>query len=73
MMPDIDGWGIYHEIKAQPATAHIPVIIVSARAQAADRAIALRVNQVDDYITKPFTPAQLIESIERVLDKRSDS
>lgn len=65
MMPDVDGWDVYRFVKDQ--VPHIPVIIVTARAQTAEKQVALNISQVDDYITKPFTPQQLIESVERAL------
>lgn len=69
MMPDLDGWEVYQQLKAQPATAHIPVIIVSARAQATEKTLALKVAQVDDYIVKPFNPTQLIDTVAHVLQR----
>jgi DNA-binding response OmpR family regulator len=69
MMPDLDGWEVYQTLKAQPATANIPVVIVSARAQATEKAMALKVAQVDDYLVKPFNPAQLLETVARVLQQ----
>ena len=67
MMPDMDGWDVYQRIKADPATREIPVIIVTARAQNIDRVMGLQIAKVDDYIVKPFSPRQLLESVERVL------
>ena len=67
MMPDMDGWDVYQQIKADPATREIPVIIVTARAQNIDRVMGLQIAKVDDYIVKPFSPRQLLESVERVL------
>lgn len=67
MMPDMDGWEVYQRMKANPNTKHIPVIVVTARAQSIDRVLGLHIAKVDDYITKPFGPAELLTSIERVL------
>jgi len=67
MMPDMDGWEVYRRMKANPATANIPVIVVTAKAQSIDKVLGLQVAKVDDYITKPFGPAQLLRSIEKVL------
>lgn len=67
MMPDMDGWEVYQQMKADEATRHIPVIVVTARAQSIDKALGLRVAKVDDYITKPFSPQELMNSVERVL------
>lgn len=70
MMPDIDGWEVYRRLKANEATAHIPVIIVTARARAQEQFAALREARVDDYIVKPFGPGQLLSSIQRILGAR---
>nr|MBN1228137.1 response regulator [Anaerolineae bacterium] len=69
MMPDMDGWEVYQTMKADPSLANIPVIIVTAKAQSIDKVLGLHIAKVDDYITKPFGPAELIASIERVLEK----
>ncbi len=70
MMPEMDGWEVYNRLKQNPKSRHIPVIVVTARAQASEKVTALREAGVDDYITKPFGPTQLLESIERVLDRK---
>ena len=67
MMPDIDGWEVFRSIKANPRTAHIPVVVLTARAQSIDKVLGLHIAKVDDYITKPFTQAQVLESLKRVL------
>lgn len=67
MMPDMDGWDVYQQIKADASTSQIPVIIVTARAQTIDRVMGLQIAKVDDYIVKPFSPRQLLESVNRVL------
>ncbi len=67
MMPDMDGWDVYHQLKANPLTASIPVIIITAKAQAIDRVLGLHIAKVDDYISKPFRPQELLDSIDKVL------
>lgn len=73
MMPDLDGWDVYHQLKANPATQNIPVIVITAKAQAIDRVLGLHIAKVDDYICKPFRPQELLESIDRVLRARADA
>jgi len=68
MMPDMDGWEVYRQMKADKELADIPVIVVTARAQSIDKVLGLQVAKVSDYVTKPFGPKELIESIRRVLD-----
>jgi DNA-binding response OmpR family regulator len=70
MMPQMDGWEVYQKIKASEDTADIPVIIVTAKAQSIDRVLGLHIAHVDDYITKPFSPAELLERIEQVIAKK---
>ena len=69
MMPDMDGWDVYQQMKADEATQHIPVIVVTAKAQSIDKVLGLHIAKVDDYISKPFSPNELVESIEKVLVK----
>ncbi len=69
MMPDMDGWEVYQQMKAEEATRDIPVIVVTARAQSIDKMLGLHIAKVDDYIAKPFSPQELLNSVERVLGK----
>lgn len=71
MMPDMDGWEVFHRLRADEALAKVPVIVVTARAQSIDRVLGLHVARVNDYISKPFTPQDLVESVERVLAKKA--
>ncbi len=71
MMPDMDGWIVYQRLKADVRTAHIPVIVVTARAQSIDRLIGLQIAKVNDYIVKPFSPHELLASVEKVLTRRT--
>lgn len=67
MMPDMDGWSVYQQLKSIPETNQIPVIIITAKSQPIDRVLGLHIAKVDDYICKPFHPQELIESIIKVL------
>jgi len=69
MMPDMDGWEVYQQIKADEKTRDIPVIVVTAKAQSIDKVLGLHIAKVDDYIAKPFSPQDLLNSIEKVLQK----
>lgn len=71
MMPGMDGWEVYQKMKASEAMRNIPVIIVTAKAQSIDKVLGLHIAKVDDYVTKPFGPKDLVESIQKVLAKRS--
>jgi two-component system, OmpR family, response regulator VicR len=67
----MDGWEVYQQLKANEQTRSIPVIIITAKAQAIDRVLGLHIAKVDDYIAKPFRPQELVDSIDRVLTKAS--
>ncbi len=67
MMPDMDGWEVYQQMKADEELKDIPVIVVTAKAQSIDKVLGLHIAKVDDYITKPFGPQELLESVNRVL------
>lgn len=70
MMPDMDGWEVYHQLKADDSTRDIPVIVITAKAQNIDKVLALHIAKVDDYISKPFTPQELVDSLNKVLGER---
>jgi len=71
MRPGMDGWKFCQQMKADGRLNHIPVIIVTAMSQCVDRLLGLRIAEVDDYITKPFSPQELLASVERVLTRHS--
>ena len=70
MMPDMDGWEVYQQIKSDEAICDIPVIVVTAKAQSIDKVLGLHIAKVDDYIAKPFSPQDLMNSVEKVLGKK---
>ena len=67
MMPIMDGWSVYQRIRSSELLRQTPVIIVTAKAQNIDKVLGLHIAQVDDYISKPFGPEELVSSINRVL------
>lgn len=67
MMPDMDGWDVYQQMKADESTQHIPVVIITAKAQSIDKVLGLHIAKVDDYISKPFSPQELVDSVEKIL------
>lgn len=73
MMPDMDGWEVFRQVRANPRLQHIPVVVVTAKAQSIDKVLGLHIAKVDDYITKPFGPQELIEAVERVLSRQAAS
>jgi DNA-binding response OmpR family regulator len=71
MMPEMDGWEVYQKMKASEDMRDIPVIVVTAKAQSIDRVLGLHIARVNDYITKPFGPQELLDSVERVLHSKN--
>lgn len=71
MMPDMDGWEVYQQIKADEKTKDIPVIVVTAKAQSIDKVLGLHIAKVDDYIAKPFSPQDLLNSVDKVFGERN--
>lgn len=67
MMPDMDGWEVYQRMKSDEDLREIPVIVITAKAQSIDKVLGLHIAKVDDYITKPFGPQELLESVEKIL------
>lgn len=72
MMPDVDGWDVYQQMKADPSTQNIPVIVITAKAQNIDKILGLHIARVEDYISKPFSPQELLDSIDKVLTKQEE-
>jgi len=70
MMPDLDGWEVYQQMKADENSRNIPVIVVTAKAQSIDKVLGLHIAKVDDYISKPFSPQDLLASVEKILNKQ---
>ncbi len=68
MLPEIDGFEVCRRIKADTATRHIPVIMLTAKKSRDDMARGEKVG-ADWYITKPFKSAMVIETIQRFLAK----
>ncbi len=70
MLPGRDGYSVFRELRRDSRTVNIPVIMLTARAQTEDRIQGLEAG-ADDYLTKPFSPKELLLRIQAVL-KRSD-
>ena len=70
MMPEMDGWEVYQQMKADDSTRDIPVIVLTAKAQSIDKVLALHIAKVDDYIAKPFSPQELLTSVDNVLARK---
>ncbi|MGH9136897.1 MAG: response regulator transcription factor [Acidimicrobiales bacterium] len=69
MMPRMSGLQLVNELKADPDTADIPVLLLTARAQHTDVTGGLDAG-ADDYVTKPFEPLDLVDRVNRLLGSR---
>ena len=70
MLPDIGGWAVYQTMREEPDLSKIPVIVITAHNTPTNRMLGEHIAKVDDYITKPFSPAELRDAIDRVLGPR---
>ena len=66
MLPEIDGLEVCKQLRRDPATAAIPVIMLTAKAAEIDRVLGLELG-ADDYVTKPFSPRELVLRIKSLL------
>lgn len=66
MLPGIDGLEVCKQLKGQPNTASIPIIMVTAKDDEIDKIIGLELG-ADDYVTKPFSPRELVARVKAVL------
>lgn len=67
MMPQVNGWDVYREVKTDPKLADIPVIVITAKIPDRDRIIMDDLPPVDDYITKPFDVERLMRSVQKLI------
>jgi two-component system phosphate regulon response regulator PhoB len=68
MLPEIDGLEVCKMLRHDPVTAALPIVMVTARANEIDRILGLELG-ADDYITKPFSPRELILRIKKILQR----
>jgi len=70
-MPQMNGFEVCRELRADPATADIPIVMLTAAANAADRE-AGRAAGATDYFVKPFSPLSLLRRVSELLGKDAD-
>jgi len=66
MLPRLDGFEVCRRIRSSPQTRDLPVIILSAKQEEVDRVLGFRLG-ADDYVTKPFSPSELVLRVKAVL------
>jgi DNA-binding response OmpR family regulator len=71
MLPEISGWDVCRALRRDARTADIPVIMVTARDEVADRIVGLELG-ADDYLVKPFDPKELVARVHAVLRRVKD-
>ena len=70
MLPDVDGWDIYQQMKEDEELADLPVVIVSARDAEQDARKGRRVVGNDHFVAKPFEVKDLIDLVNKILDRQ---
>lgn len=68
MLPEVDGLEVCKMLRRDPATATLPIFMVTAKAAELDRILGLELG-ADDYITKPFSPRELVLRIKKILER----
>ena len=72
MLPGLDGLAVCRNVRGEPATAAIPIIMLTARGEESDRIVGLELG-ADDYITKPFSPNEVVARIRALLRRAQRS
>jgi len=67
MMPEVDGWAVHRAMMADPRLRDIPIIVITARGSLQEREKGLRTEGIFDYLIKPFSPSELLVSVDRLL------
>jgi CheY-like chemotaxis protein len=66
-MPTMDGWEVYRRMKSSSVMRDIPIVVLTALSRGYDDSNDIRHGMIDDYITKPFRPKTLIDSVNKAL------
>jgi two-component system, OmpR family, phosphate regulon response regulator PhoB len=69
MLPEMPGLEILRRLRARPETATVPVVMLTARTEREDRERSYALG-VQAFVTKPFEPTELLETVRRVLEER---
>src|SRR5688572_8889978 len=68
MLPEIDGLEVCKLLRRDATTAKIPILMLTAKASEIDRVLGLELG-ADDYVTKPFSPRELVLRVKKILDR----
>lgn len=66
MLPEVEGTEVCKRLRADPKTAHIPILMLTAKAEEVDRVLGLELG-ADDYVTKPFSPREVVLRVKSIL------
>ena len=69
MLPDVDGFEVCKYLKKQEAFSSIPILMLTARTEETDKVLGLELG-ADDYVTKPFSPRELVARVKAILRRR---
>lgn len=69
MLPGMDGFEICHQLKSESGTSKLPILMFSAKAQEVDKDTGRKVG-ADDYLPKPAAPAEIVNRVEKLLQKK---
>lgn len=69
MLPEMDGRDVCRALKSNPLTHAIPIVMLTAKAEEVDRIVGFELG-ADDYVTKPFSPRELVLRIQAILRRR---
>jgi two-component system alkaline phosphatase synthesis response regulator PhoP len=69
MLPGMDGFAVCRQLKSDPRTAHIPIVMLTVKGEESDIVVGLELG-ADDYITKPFSPKVLLARLKAILRRR---
>jgi CheY-like chemotaxis protein len=70
-MPELDGWGVFRELKSDPVTAAIPCVAVTAHVESGQACVVQ--GGFDGFVSKPFRTDELLSTVERLLLKSASS
>jgi phosphate regulon transcriptional regulator PhoB len=72
MLPGLDGLEVCRQLRRDAATAHIPIIMLTAKAEEVDRIVGLEVG-ADDYVVKPFSPREVVARVKAILRRAQET
>jgi two-component system phosphate regulon response regulator PhoB len=70
MLPDMDGKDVCRALKSNPLTQSIPILMLTAKAEETDRIVGFELG-ADDYVTKPFSPRELVLRVKTILQRKA--